>query len=276
MKKKIIIITTILLIILLAFITIKKKGKSNSIDIENTNMIKLENNIQQEEHNIRDNIYNKAEKLQNSYENKTELENNVKYHDNMSKENSSLPSDIGLTVNGVPKTLNQDIMSKANIAYLLGCNNITDDTNLEEYINEHLPQNGIFISEQSIYKIDSNNPYDFLMKRKDFMKNMLSDIHFSYEIDKNNYLINNKGNTDLEQKLNKVINGNKKIIVGFVADYYSYINDIDEGIQLGGSFRKSYVSFKPFNNIYAFIFDENSAELDDFYEMIEEIANLAE
>lgn len=71
-----------------------------------------------------------------------------------------------LNVNEVPKTLNQYIMSKANIVFLLGYEDITDSANLVEYINNHMPRKGIFISQMSIYKEAPNNPYDFAKERK--------------------------------------------------------------------------------------------------------------
>lgn len=268
MKKKLIIITILISIIIFLYIGILMNSQSSLIKNENTNMIKQETNLQIEQSNI-----TKNDVIEEKIEKNNELENDTTYS-NINQ--NSWPNDFGLTISGESKTFDQDIMSKANIAYLLGCDNITDDTDFEDYINKHLPQNGIFISERSIYKKDLNNPYDFLMARKDFMKKMLSEINLSYKINENNYLIDNMGNSSLEQKLNKVINGNKKIIIGFVAEYYEYINDTDYGVHLGGIYRKSYVSFKPFNNIYPYIFDENSADIDDFHEMIEEIANLSE
>lgn len=36
----------------------------------------------------------------------------------------------------------------------------------------------------------------------------------------------------------------------------------------------SYISLKPYNNIYAYIFDENSVNTDDFFSMIEEISQI--
>ena len=66
--------------------------------------------------------------------------NNKNFNSNNSVENNSqivegpknivteytgtLPSDTGLTVSGVSKKFNQDIISQVNIAYLLGCENI--------------------------------------------------------------------------------------------------------------------------------------------------------
>lgn len=223
------------------------------------------NRSQQIEEEVKTNTTNEPDNVQNTIENELKTDNNVR---------SSLPSDEGLTVKGVPKTFNQDIMAQANIAYLLGCEDITDSTNLEEYINNHIPNNGILISERTIYQ-KTDNPYDFIKERKEIMIEMLSSINLTYNIDKNNYLINNQGNGELEQKINKLISGDKKIIIGFVAGYYTYINNTEYGLQLGGGFtNSSYVSFKPYNNIYAYIFDENSANIDDFYNMIEEISKL--
>ena len=76
--------------------------------------------------------------------------------------------------------------------------------------------------------------------------------------------------------LNKVISSNKKVIIGFLPEYYVYINDIDNGLGFGGYSNSSYVSLKPYNNIYTFIFDFNSSNKDDFFSMMEEIANLAD
>ena len=80
--------------------------------------------------------------------------NNKNFNSNNSVENNSqivegpknivteytgtLPSDTGLTVSGVSKKFNQDIISQVNIAYLLGCENITETTNFEDYINKNI------------------------------------------------------------------------------------------------------------------------------------------
>lgn len=282
MKKKIIFISisVVLLIIFILFYIITKNknniNNNNSSNIINTNYeLQIENstkaeNIVKEDSNEINNIQNKREDEIQSNTNAST--NNEDTHNT----NTSLPNDIGMTVNGVPKTFNQDIMAKANIAYLLGCDNITDSTNLEEYIDNNITNNGIFISERTIYQ-KTDNPYDYIKPRSLIMQDMLSSINLKYNIDKSNYLIDNHSNGELEKKLNKLISGNKKIIIGFVAGYYTYINDTEYGLQLGGGFiGSSYVSFKPYNNIYAYIFDENSANLDDFYEMMKEISNLAD
>ena len=178
-----------------------------------------------------------------------------------------------MTVSGVSKTFNQDIISQANIAYLLGCENITETTNFEDYINKNITQNGIFISNVSGYA-KTDNPYDFIKENTVFMKELLSSIGFSYDIE-NNYLVDNKSTNELESKINKVISSNKKVIIGFLPEYYVYINDIDNGLGFGGYSNSSYVSLKPYNNIYTFIFNFNSSNKDDFFSMIEKVANLS-
>ena len=71
-------------------------------------------------------------------------------------------------------------------------------------------------------------------------------------------LLNNNNNEELQQKLNTIISGSKKIIIGFLPEYYTYIDDSEYGLQLGGGYmNSSYISLKPYNNIYAYIFDEN-------------------
>ena len=106
------------------------------------------------------------------------------------------------------------------------------------------------------------------------MKELLSSIGFSYDIE-NNYLVNNKSTNELESKINKVISSSKKVIIGFLLEYYVYINDIDNGLGFGGYSNSSYVSLKPYNNIYTFIFNFNSSNKDDFFSMMEKVANLA-
>ncbi len=209
--------------------------------------------------------------------NKNNVENNFqiveKSKNTITEDIDTLPSDDGLTVSGVSKTFNQDIISQANIAYLLGCENITETTNFEDYINKNITQNGIFISNVSGYA-KTDNPYDFIKENTVFMKELLSSIGFSYDIE-NNYLVDNKSTNELESKINKVISSNKKVIIGFLPEYYVYINDIDNGLGFGGYSNSSYVSLKPYNNIYTFIFNFNSSNKDDFFSMIEKVANLS-
>lgn len=209
--------------------------------------------------------------------NKNNVENNSqivgKSKNTITEDMDTLPNDAGLTVSGVSKTFNQDIISQANIAYLLGCENITETTNFEDYINKNITQNGIFISNVSGYA-KTDNPYDFIKENTVFMKELLSSIGFSYDIE-NNYLVNNKSTNELESKINKVISSNKKVIIGFLPEYYVYINDIDNGLGFGGYSNSSYVSLKPYNNIYTFIFNFNSSNKDDFFSMIEKVANLS-
>lgn len=281
MKKKFIFISISVVILLTIFILfyIITDNKNNINNNNFSNIIDTNYELQIENLTKDENIVKEDTNEVNNIQNKKEDEIQANINESKNDENTnntSLPNDIGLTVNGVPKTFNQDIMAKANIAYLLGCENITDTTDLEEYIYNHIPNNGIFISERTLYP-PTGNPYEHTKERATIMKEMLSYIHLKYDIDKNNYLLGNEGNGQLEQQLNKLIYGNKKIIIGFVAEYYTYINDSEYGLQLGGGFgNSSYVSFKPYNEIYAYIFDENSSDIDSFYTMIEEISNLAE
>lgn len=209
--------------------------------------------------------------------NKNNVENNFqiveKSKNTITEDIDTLPSDAGLTVSGVSKTFNQDIISQANIAYLLGCENVTETTNFEDYINKNITKNGIFISNVSGYA-KTDNPYDFIKENTVVMKELLSSIGFSYDIE-NNYLVDNKSTNELESKINKVISSNKKVIIGFLPEYYVYINDIDNGLGFGGYSNSSYVSLKPYNNIYTFIFNFNSSNKDDFFSMIEKVANLS-
>ena len=269
MKRKMRIFIILLLIIIIMitagiiiFTKVNNENKSNKNNMAISENKVIDSNLENFDNNVSDD----ATEV-NNIQNEISLNNRVI--------NSSLPSDEGLTVNDVPKTYNQDIMSKANIAYLLGCENITEETDFEKYINEHMPNNGIYISEVSVYE-KTDNPYDFLKPRKDIMLDNLKAINMNYKIDNNNYLLDNKSKDNLSKKLNKVINGDKKIIIGFDAEYYVYINDIEDSLSKGGYRNSSYVSFKPYNNVYAFIFDENSADIDDFYQMIEEVSSLAD
>ncbi len=274
MKKKIIILISIILLVIFIVIGIIIKDKSNIDNIETNNNTTNNNNINLES---KEQFQNEsAADIESSEANNIQNEDESKFESEDTDTKSSLPSDVGLTINGVHKTFNQDIMSQANIAYLLGCDNITDTTDLESYIANHMPNNGIFISERTAYQ-KTDNPYEYIKERRTMMQEMLSSLSLTYNIDKNNYLLNNQGTTELEQKLNKLISGDKKIIIGFVAEYYTYINDSEYGLQLGGGFmNSSYVSFKPYNNIYAYIFDENSADINDFYNMVEEISELVD
>lgn len=272
MKRKIIITFMIIIFIVVLLITFminfQKSNKTNA-DISNNEQLKenveLENNITSMENSTLDEK-NIIDDSNNSLPN-TQINTN-------DTSMNSLPNDVGLTINGVHKTYNQDIISQANIAYMLGCENISDTTNFEDYISKNSPKNGIYISKVTGYK--KTNPYDFVRENTDTMKEKLSKINMTYDIDKNNYLVNNNGTSELEQKLNKLILGDKKIIIGFVPEYYVYINDVENGLGFGGFSNSSYVSLKPYNNIYTFIFDFNSENTDEFYQMLEEIAKLAE
>ena len=210
----------------------------------------------------------------NSVEKNNDIENSNIENETIKKEYNNMPNDTGLTVDGVHKTFNQDIITKANIAYLLGCDNITENTDFDGYINQHLPKNGIYISKIVGYKEDPNNSYDFVMKSSDFMKKMCKDLNLNYEVDKNNYLKRNKKNDEICKNINKLITGNKKIIIGFLPEYYVYINDIENGLGYGDYSSSDYVSLKPYNNIYTFIYDFNSSNVDNFYEMLKEISEI--
>lgn len=270
-KKKIIIVTLsiiilIILIIVISFTTRKIEQEKNifnngTSNIGNKISINTKNNIIESTNTNEKNPENNFQTLKEQKDTSTE---NI----------STLPSDAGLTVSGESKTFNQDIISQANIAYLLGCKNITDKTNFAEYITKNITKNGIFISNITGYQ-KTDNQYDFIKENTVFMKELLSSINLSYNIN-NNYLVNNKSVSDLESKINKLISGNKKIIVGFLPEYYIYINDIDNGLGFGGYSNSSYVSLKPYNNIYTFIFDSNSSNIDDFFNMMEDIAKLAD
>lgn len=276
-KKIIILIIVVLIIFILTGIIIQIKNSLSNVKNDN-NLINSEDNEEQITNDYIISSNNSTiENTQNIIENKiqnqeitrsnTDIESNTKVN--------SLPNDSGLTINGVEKKFNQDIMAQANIAYLLGCDEILNTTDFEKYINNHLPNNGIWISERTTYK-KTDNPYDYIKERKHIMQEMLSSIDLKYNINENNYLINNNNNNEeLQQKLNAIISGNKKIIIGFLPEYYTYIDDSEYGLQLGGGYmNSSYISLKPYNNIYAYIFDENSVNTDDFFSMIEEISQI--
>ena len=262
-----IIIVLILLIVVVSFTNRKKEQEKNLFINNNNNVNNIGNEIT---------INNENNTIEDT--NEKNVENNFqtlkKQKDTCTENVSTLPSDAGLTVSGEPKTFNQDIISQANIAYLLGCENITDKTNFAEYINKNITKDGIFISKVTGYP-KTDDPYDFIKENAVFMKELLLEINLSYNID-NNYLVSNKSSSNLESKINKVISSDKKIIVGFLPEYYLYINDIDNGLASGGYSNSSYVSLKPYNNIYTFIFDSNAGTIDGFFNMMEDIAKLAD
>lgn len=273
-KKKKIIMITISIIIIVLLLAISFTGNNKSQDKNNFNSNNsVDNNIENE---IIANDDSKT--IEDTNTNEKNVENNSQIVEEpkniVTEDTGTLPSDAGLTVSGVSRTFNQDIISQANIAYLLGCENITETTNFEDYINKNITKNGIFISNVSGYT-KTDNPYDFIKENTVFMKELLSAIGFSYDIE-NNYLVDNKSTSELESKINKVISGNKKVIIGFLPEYYVYINDMDNGLGFGGYSNSSYISLKPYDNIYTFIFDFNSSNKDDFFSMMEEIANLAD
>jgi len=285
MSKKIIIsiIVTIIIItvLLILFIVLNDKKETSEVNVNMDKNIVAVNNIdnQSSGNSVEDknNINNTdiTNKINNEISNI--IANLPKNYEN----NSSIPDDTFLTVGGVHKTYNQDIMSEANIAFLLekdmsnyiGKTSV-DDLNKEfsSYINNHMPKNGILISNINAYKKISQ--YDVVTEPADGMKNYLNSINMTYQIDKNNYLIeSNNSKNDLSKDINKAINGNKKIIIGFVPYFYSYINDTEQGLRTC-EMSEPYISLKPYNNIYTFICNPNEMTSEDFMLMLKEIAKL--
>lgn len=163
-------------------------------------------------------------------------------------------------------------MAQANIAFLLGKEIQKEETDFSEYIEVHMPKNGIFISSVSAYEKESE--YDFVMKASEIMKRNLNDINMTYQVDKENYLIaNGNSKNELSANINKVINGDKKVIIGFLPYFYTHINDTNQGTQLW-EMMNPYISLKPYNNIHVYICNPNEATPEDFMNMIEEIANI--
>ena len=190
-KKKKIIMITISIIIIVLLLAISFTGSNKSQDKNNFNSNNsVDNNIENE---IIANDDSKT--IEDTNTNEKNVENNspiVEETKNIVTEDTgTLPSDAGLTVSGVSKTFNQDIISQANIAYLLGCENILETTNFEDYINKNITKNGIFISNVSGYT-KTDNPYDFIKENTVFMKELLSAIGFSYDIENNYYPIATK------------------------------------------------------------------------------------
>lgn len=291
-KKNLIILSLVIGIVIICIFIINKQNSEEQKDMGNkmsnigTEFVD-ENNVQdimpdtrKENDNysgnnvsnvIRDNaIIEKSEKDNN----KENLPNNSSLgKEKIKKNKNSLPNDTGLTVGGVPKTYNQDIMSQANIAYLLGCTDFNDINNLNKYIEKHIPKSGIFISKVTGYD-KTDNPYDFVMDRSELMKKMLSNINMTYNINKQNYLeINKNEKSELDKKINKIISSEKKIIIGFVPAYYIYINDTETGLVLS-EMQEAYISLKPYNNIYTYICNPDEARNEDFLNMIEEISQI--
>lgn len=291
MRKKTLIIISLVIVIAIIFILIKNKqnraeykdinNKVNNIGTEFVN----ENNLQKispdtmiENNNYSGNNINNVT-ADNIIMKKNEKDNNKEsLPDNtiVKKEKinkNSLPDDTGLTFKGVSKTYNQDIMSQANIAYLLGYTDFDNTNNLKKYIEKHTPKSGIFISKVTGYD-KTDNPYDFVMDRSELMKKMLSNINMKYNINKQNYLEINKNEiSELDKKINKIISSDKKIIIAFVPAYYIYINDTEMGLVLS-EMQEPYISLKPYNNIYTYICNPDQARDEDFLNMIEEISQI--
>lgn len=285
MRKKVLIIIIAILIIIMSigfiFNRIRLKGeKQNKISNQENNIdIEVAENKDIQNISEKRNSYSEGNS-KNTITSSSNLQNITT--DNIVTKNveattnkNSLPDDTGLTVGGVKKTYNQDIMAQGNIAYLLGCSDFSNINNLDKYIEEHKPKNGIFISKVTGYD-KTENPYDFVMDRSELMKKMLSGINMTYHVDKNNYLIDNKNETsELDKKINKIIASDKKIIIGFVPAYYMYINDTEMGLTLT-EMQKPYISLKPYNNIYTYICDPDDASNEDFLGMIEEISQISD
>ncbi len=279
MKKKVLILS-IFIIFIVGIITIKSLIKTNNNytndnKVEDTaDVIDTNNETFFDSNIIEDNV------IINNTNIIKEQDNNLVNDDNKDIENSNsanseknnLPYDEGLVIKGENKEINQDLTTVANIAYLLGCENIDPSTDFEKYIADNELKNGIYISRITGYK--KQNPYDFVKESSAIMKDMLSSINFNYNIDKNNYLISNNGNNDLEKKINKLINSNKKIIIGFVPEYYIHVNETENEIMTAGFIQSSYVKLKEYKDIYVFLFDFNSSNNDDFLSMVEEITNI--
>lgn len=186
-----------------------------------------------------------------------------------------LLSDEGMTIGGVPATYDYDITSQANIAYLLGCEDISETTDFEKYISENFINDGVYTSSVTGYPV-SDNPYDFIKTASDIVKESLMSVDLDYDV-KDNYLIDNHQTDELSARINKIINGDKKIIIGVLPAYYVYINHEDGGLAMGGNFTNTdYVFLKPYNDIYTFIINTNHFSNEDFIEIFENMYQIME
>ena len=199
------------------------------------------------------------------------LDNNIFSNSTVFQASNSIGGRVNtdnLYIDDKPVSLNQTLTSKYSLGYLLKYK-INENTpiseykvNIDDYINQNKPNGtGIWITDANL--LEGNKP------SRDTILDILKDFGLSYSINSNGFLEKNNSSVDIARKINKIIESDKLIIIGFSPIYYTYFNNMNNTVS-GCDLDNTFVSFEPIENIYSYIIRGN-CDTDELQEIINQI-----
>ena len=166
--------------------------------------------------------------------------------------------------------LNPILTSKFSLGYLLHFEineNITISeykNNIDDYINKNKPNGtGIWVADSNLHGLEGSTP------SRNILLDILKDFGLNYTFDNNGFLQKNNTSVEISKNINKLIDSNKLVVIGFSPIYYAYFDNIDDKVS-SCDLDNSFVSFEPIENIYTYIIREgcNSNELQEIINQI--------
>lgn len=179
-------------------------------------------------------------------------------------------SSDNLYVENKPVNLNSTLTSKYSLGYLLNYK-IDENIPISEYdidINDYITKNkpkgtGLWIANSDLQGLEGSK------SSRDIMLDILKEFGLTYSIDNNGFLKKNNSSVEISTSINKIIESNKLIVIGFSPVYYVYFDNMNNKVG-GCDLDKSFVSFEPIENIYPYIIREG-CNTDELQEIINQI-----
>lgn len=179
-------------------------------------------------------------------------------------------SSDNLYIEDKPVSLNSILTSKYSLGYLLNYK-IDENIPISEYdidINDYITKNkpkgtGLWIANSDLQGLEGSK------SSRDIILDILKEFGLTYSIDINGFLEKNNSSIEIATSINKIIESNKLIVIGFSPVYYVYFDNMNNKVG-GCDLDKSFVSFEPIENIYPYIIREG-CNTDELQEIINQI-----
>ena len=154
--------------------------------------------------------------------------------------------------------LNTTLTSKYSLGFLLNYQIDEDlpiseyEVSIDDYIAENKPKGtGIWITDSELLK--GNKP------SRDTLLDILKDFRLNYTINNDGFLEKNNSSVEIAKNINKIIESDKLVVIGFCSVYYAYFDNINDE-----------VGFEPIGNIYPYII-KGCCDADELQEIVKQI-----
>lgn len=268
--KKIYILSFIILMIIICIIIIISNNnlKNSNKDFNSDNLVN--------DNKISNTFINYTEEF-SQIENNNSLNNNSIKTTNINTNITQTSNLIGgrantdnLYINDKPASLNPILTSKYSLGYLLKYEineNIPISEykiNIDDYITNNKPKGtGIWIADSDLQGLKGSK------SSRNIILDILKEFGLIYSIDSNGFLERNNSFVEIATNINKIIESDKLVVIGFSPVYYTYFDNIDNKVG-GCDLDNTFVSFEPIENIYPYIIREG-CDTDELQEIINQI-----